>query len=66
MKTSIPLASLIPKKKIKTKIANDTLYVPAEVENLGKHRHLIDIPGKYKLPFRIDMSIRVTYGCGRI
>ena len=61
MKTSIPLELLMPKNKIKTKIANGALYVPAEVKNLGKHRHHIIIPGKYKLPFRIDMSIRVTY-----
>jgi len=60
-KHDIPLELLLPKNRIKTKIENGALHVPSEVENLGKHRHHINIPGKYKLPFRIDMSIRVTY-----
>jgi len=60
-KHHIPLELLVPKNKIKTKTENGALHVPAEEENLGKHRHHINVPGKYKLPFRIDMSIRVTY-----
>jgi len=57
----ISLKSLMPKGKIKTKIENGEFHVPAEVENLGKHRHHINIPGKYKLPFCINMSVRVKY-----
>ena len=60
-KHDVPLELLISKNKIKTKIENGEIYVPAEVENLGKHRHHINVPGKYKLPFRIDMTVSVKY-----
>jgi len=52
---------LSPRGKIKTKFEDGVLHVPAEVENLGKSRHHIDVPGKYKIPFRIDMTARVKY-----
>ena len=60
-KHNISVESFLPKNKIKTKIDNGALHVPAEVENLGKHRHHINVPGKYKLPFRIDMTARIKY-----
>ena len=60
-KHNIPLESLTPKNKIKTKLENGELHVPAEETNIGKSRHHINVPGKYKLPFRIDMAVKVKY-----
>jgi hypothetical protein len=54
---NIPLESVKP-KKIKTKIENDGLHIPAEEESLGKARHHAFVPGKYNLPFRIDMAVK--------
>jgi len=57
----IPLESLTPKNKIKIKLENGELHIPAEEANLGKGRHHITIPGKYKLPFRIDMTVKSKF-----
>jgi hypothetical protein len=61
MINNIPLESLTPKNKIKTKLENGELHVPAEEANLGKHRHHINVPGKFKLPFRIDMTVKLKF-----
>jgi len=61
IKHDMRLESLTPKNKIKTKIDDGELHVPAEEANLGKHRHHICVPGKYILPFRIDMEVRIKY-----
>ena len=60
MKThNIPLESFAPKGKIKVKIENGELHLPADESKVGKSRHHADIPGKFKLPFRIDMTVKV-------
>ena len=62
MKTShIPLESFIPKSKNKVKIENDAFHIPAKETDLGKVRHHVSIPGKYQLPFRIDMRVNTTF-----
>ena len=58
---NIPIESLTPKKGIKAKLENGVLHVPAEKTNLGKGRHHIYVPGKYKLPFRIDMTVKLDF-----
>jgi len=57
---NIPLEALKP-KKVKVKIENGELYIPAEEANLGKGRHHVAVPGKYKLPFRIDMTAKLKF-----
>jgi len=57
---NIPLNSL-DSKKVKTKLENDVLHVPAEVANLGKNRNHVNIPGNFKLPFRLDMTVKIEY-----
>ena len=37
------------------------LYIPADVPNLGKSRNYINIPGNFKLPFRLDMAAKIDY-----
>jgi len=62
MKTyDIPLESLKPKNKFKMKLEDGELHVPAEEANLGKGRHHVIVPGKYKLPFCIDMKVKLKF-----
>lgn len=62
MKThNIPLESFTPKSKTKVKIENEGLYIPAEIKSNGKERHYVYIPGKYKLPFRINMTAKIGF-----
>jgi hypothetical protein len=56
----IPLEAFAP-KKIKVKIENGELHIPAEEAILGKSRHHVSIPGKFKLPFRIDMTVKSKF-----
>ncbi|MCL2420510.1 MAG: hypothetical protein FWD03_01515 [Defluviitaleaceae bacterium] len=58
---NILLESLLPKNKMKIKFENDELHVPAEEANLGKSRHHVLVPGKFKLPFRIDMTVKLKF-----
>jgi len=58
---SIPLESLTPKKPVKAKIEDGAFHMPAEESKLGKSRHHVNIPGKYKLPFRIDMTAKLKF-----
>jgi len=53
----VPLESFVPKSKNKVRIENDAFHLPAKEEQLGKARHHVSIPGEYKLPFRIDMTV---------
>jgi hypothetical protein len=58
MKTNtIPLESIKPKNKMKIKLENSELHIPAEEANLGKSRHHVSVPGKYIPPFRINMTL---------
>lgn len=66
---SIPLALITsdgiskfgtPKKGTRIQIINDELHVPADGAKAGKTRHHVYVPGKFKLPFRIDMTVKVT------
>jgi len=57
---SIPLESLLAKRTT-TKIENCELRIPAEAVHLGKARNHVSVPGKYKLPFSIDMTVKAKY-----
>ena len=62
MKTiNIPLDAITPKKGTKIKYENNELHIPASVSDLGKSRSLAYIPGKYKLPFRINMMVKAKF-----
>lgn len=62
MKThNITLESITTKSKTKVKIENGELHIPAEIKSNGKERHYAYVPGKYKLPFRIDMTAKISY-----
>jgi len=58
---NIPLELLTPKKPAKIKFENGEFHIPAEEAMLGKTRHHVNIPGKYKLPFRIDMTVKTKF-----
>ena len=62
MKThNIPLESFTPKGKTKIKLENGELHIPVEKLGLDKSRHHVYVPGKYKLPFRIDMKAKINF-----
>jgi len=62
MKThNIPLESIVPKKNVKSKIAEGVLHAPAEQSQMHKNWHYFTIPSIYKLPFRIDMIADLQY-----
>ena len=58
---NIPLDSLVPKKPLKVKFENDELHIPVDESKLGKSRHHVNVPGRFKLPFRIDMTVKSKY-----
>ena len=55
----IPLESFTPKSGVKIKLENGELHIPAEKPIAPKNRHHVHIPGKYKLPFRVDMAVKL-------
>ena len=59
--SSIALETLTPKKPTKVKIENGELHIPAEEAMTGKSRHHVIVPGKYTIPFRIDMTVKTKY-----
>jgi len=60
MKThNIPLESFTP-KKTKIKIENGEYIIPSDESTLGKGWYHTNIPGKFKLPFRIDMTAKIN------
>jgi len=58
---NVPLELIIPKKNVKSKIENGVLYVPAEQSQMHKNWQYITIPGKFTLPFRIDMTVDLQF-----
>ncbi|MCL2187935.1 MAG: hypothetical protein FWB87_04140 [Defluviitaleaceae bacterium] len=58
---NIPLGSLTPKSKIKTKLENGGLHIPDDISRLGKARHHMLVPNTYTLPFRIDMTVKTEF-----
>jgi len=62
MKThNIPLDSIVPKKPLKVKFEKGELHIPVDESKLGKSRHHVNVPDKYKLPFRIDMTVKAKF-----
>ena len=62
MKTNnIPLESIIPKKNVKSKIEDSVLHVPANEAQMHKNWQYLTIPNKYKLPFRVDMTVNLQF-----
>lgn len=62
MKThKIPLESFAPKRKSDAKIENGEFHMPAEIKSNGKERRYAYIPEKYKIPFRIDMTVKLNF-----
>jgi len=57
----IIVESLTPKKPIKIKHESGELHIPAEEELLGKNRHYVTVPGQYKLPLRVDMTVKTKF-----
>ena len=58
---NIALETLTPKKPTKVKIENGELHIPAEEAMTGKSRHHVIVPGKYKIPFRIDITVKTKF-----
>ena len=62
MKThNIPLEAFRPKSGTKLRINDNGLHIPAEESNTGKSRNYAYVPGEYKLPFRIDMTVKTRF-----
>ena len=62
MKTNnIQLDTITPKKGTKIKCENNELHIPANDSGLGKSRSLVYIPGRYKPPFSINMTVKAKF-----
>jgi hypothetical protein len=56
----IPLASVTPKNKIKTNLDENGLHIPSEIKANASGRNHVLLPGRYKLPFRIEMNVKMA------
>lgn len=49
---------VMKKSSMKVKVENDELHIPAEASKVGKSRHHVYVPGKYSLPFCVNMTVK--------